>query len=173
MNLFPPELTKYIIIWAIVVIILWFIYKIYFLDNKVSDSDQGRLPYIPKQYFFEYSELEFYRILSAYLSKEYLGKYDIFPKVRLWDLAEGRYRKDNNKISQKHIDFLIVDKTKHCTPVLAIELNWGSHEREDRQESDDFKRRFFNIIQINFLTITNDELKNSDNIIEKINNILK
>lgn len=167
MNLFPPEFTKFIIIVVPIILILWFIYKIFFLDNQVSDN-QNHPSYTPRKYFFSPYELNFYNILSDHLSKEYVGKYDLFPKVRLRDLWEGKFRGDKNKISQKHIDFLVVDKTNHCTPILAIELNWNSHKRKNMQKSDEFKKQFFNDIQIKFITINNNELNHVDNVISKI-----
>lgn len=125
--------------------------------------------FVPKQYFFSYSELELYKVLSGFLSKQYA----IFPKVRLLDLADTKYKINFNKIAQKHVDFLIVDQTSQCTPVLAIELNGDSHETEHMQERDKFVWEFFDMIQVPLLMIWNDELKNIDSVIEKIKEFLR
>jgi len=40
-----------------------------------------------------------------------------------------------NKIRQKHVDYVICTKDT-CSPVLVIELDDSSHQREDRKERD-------------------------------------
>ncbi len=67
--------------------------------------------------------------------------YSINNKVRLWDVLyvpwSEESRKYENKISSKHIDFLLCDPTT-MQPVLAIELDGASHHRKDRQDRDAF-----------------------------------
>ena len=71
------------------------------------------------------------------------------------------------------MDFLIIDQTKHCTPILAIELSGNSHDTQNMKERDEFVWEFFEIIKIPLLTIQNDDVKNIDSVIEKINEFLK
>lgn len=158
-----------IFVLAMIVVQLFNVIKRYPQEKRPATFFLNKYSFTPKQYFFSYHELEFYRMLSNYLSKDHPSKYDIFPKVRLFDLADTNYKINRNKISSKHVDFLIVDQTKHCTPILAIELNWVSHETDQIRARDEFVWEFFKIIRIPLLTIHNEELKNIDSIVEKIN----
>ena len=129
-------------------LIVAFLIIVNFLINRYKKSASyagvdkanfiGLGAYTTKQYFFSYNELEFYNLVSRLLLEESFWKYDIFPKVRLLDLANPNSRFYKNKIAQKHIDFLIVDRTQHCTPILAIELNGHSHETQKMEERDEF-----------------------------------
>lgn len=161
-----PELIKNlaILIWVIVFIQLFNIFRNRFLENKRTTYNLNSHSFEAKKYFFSYSELELYKLLSGFLS----WQYDIFPKVRLLDLADTKYKINFSKIAQKHVDFLIVDKKNHCTPILAIELNGNSHNTKKMETRDEFVWEFFDIIKIPLLTIWNDELKNSDEVVEKI-----
>lgn len=72
----------------------------------------------------------------------------IAPKVSLGDLfyAKTSDRSQNqvykNKIDRKHVDFLLCDP-KTLRPILGIELDDKSHQREDRQERDNFVNGVF------------------------------
>src|SRR5437764_2109995 len=68
----------------------------------------------------------------------------ICPKVRIADIIETHLARDNphfwnyqSKINQKHIDFLLVNRAD-TTPVLAIELDGGSHKDQERAKRDSF-----------------------------------
>jgi hypothetical protein len=70
------------------------------------------------------------------------SKYYIFPQVSLASLVyvekdTGAYQTWHNKIDRKSVDFVLFDRST-ISPVLAIELDDSSHEREDRQERDIF-----------------------------------
>lgn len=64
----------------------------------------------------------------------------ICPKVRLLDIVEPRRGEDYmsllGKIQSKHVDFVITDKDLRIKAIL--ELDDGSHDREDRKERDHF-----------------------------------
>lgn len=64
-------------------------------------------------------------------------------KVRLADLIEptntsnqGQWQSLFNKISAKHIDFVIVDSDMHV--LFLVELDDNSHQRADRHDRDNF-----------------------------------
>ncbi|WP_298628937.1 DUF2726 domain-containing protein [uncultured Thermus sp.] len=66
----------------------------------------------------------------------------VWPKVRLVDVlyidARGKERQAAlNRVLAKHVDFLLV-RAQDARPLLAIELDDRSHQREDRQERDRF-----------------------------------
>ena len=101
----------------------------------------------PKEYHYQKcdslltnTELQFYKTLQEVVRKDQ----DIMVKVRLADLinvAKGAKGKDwgaaFNRIKSKHVDFLICDSTE-LKPILAIELDDRSHEKESRKARDAF-----------------------------------
>ncbi|KLU02305.1 putative queD like protein [Rhodopirellula islandica] len=104
-----------------------------------AGSGKGRndLPYRLRDNFLSAAELAFYRVLEQAVGETY----SINNKVRLWDVLCVPRREDSrtyeNKISSKHIDFLLCDPST-MQPILAIELDDASHNRKDRQERDAF-----------------------------------
>lgn len=80
------------------------------------------------------SEYTLYQILAKKLPE---GFY-LFPKMRIADIIEttngSGYYKKRNKILPKHVDFVVCNN--RLEPVLAIELDGGSHNRLDRVERD-------------------------------------
>ena len=95
------------------------------------------MPYRLRDKFLSPAELAFHIVLTQAVG----DRYSINNKVRLWDViyvprSEDR-RKFENKISSKHLDFLLCDPTT-MQPVLAIELDDASHARPDRQQRDQF-----------------------------------
>ncbi|WP_442510550.1 DUF2726 domain-containing protein [Novipirellula sp. SH528] len=104
-----------------------------------AGSGQGKkdLPYRLRDNFLSAAELAFYRVLEQAVGQTY----SINNKVRLWDMLYVPRRDDSrtyeNKISSKHIDFLLCDPTT-MQPVLAIELDDASHNPKDRQDRDAF-----------------------------------
>lgn len=104
--------------------------------GSVSSSGVD-LPYLLRNDFRSPAELNFYRVLEQAVGADY----SINNKVRLWDVLtvprSDDSRKYENKISSKHIDFLLCDIST-MQPMLAIELDDASHKRKDRQERDAF-----------------------------------
>src|SRR6266702_7189566 len=92
--------------------------------------------YKPKgQYLLSVGEKKFYDALLAALDST---SYIIFAKVRIADIietnldrADPMYWKKLAPINQKHIDFILVSRTD-TTPLLAIELDGGSHSDKAR-----------------------------------------
>lgn len=85
-------------------------------------------------------EKYFYNVLSSI----YKDRFIILAKVRIADIIKVRStigRKQFwgyfSKISQKHIDFLLVDRESFAT-LCAIELDDKSHEKRVRQTRDKF-----------------------------------
>src|SRR5437660_39845 len=87
--------------------------------------------YKPKgQYLLSVGEKKFYDVLLAALDST---RFIVLAKCRIADIietnldrAEPMYWKKLAPINQKHIDFLLVSRTD-TTPLLAIELDGGSH----------------------------------------------
>ncbi len=88
------------------------------------------------------AEVSFYHVLRQCVTPEQV----LLAKVRLADVLKvtakrsdspSQYSSDFNRIKSKHIDFLICDADT-LRPVLAIELDDRSHQRQSRQERDRF-----------------------------------
>jgi len=96
------------------------------------------LPYRIKDRFLTDAERSFYHVLRTAAGADLA----ICPMVRLADVLSITARKREfwsalNKISAKHVDFLLCD-ARTMKPVLAIELDDASHRRSDRASRDEF-----------------------------------
>lgn len=81
-------------------------------------------------------EKKLYAILNKTCSEK---DWTIISKVRLADLIKTKTKDKNDfyKISSKHIDFALC-RTDDLEPMLLIELDDNSHNRDDRRSRDDF-----------------------------------
>lgn len=79
--------------------------------------------------------------------------YHVFPKVRLVDFLQPATgsRVLLWRIWAKHVDFLLCDRG--FKPVLAIELNGGSHRAYERIARDAFVARTYHEAGLPFLTV--------------------
>src|SRR5664280_782820 len=111
--------------------------------NKGTSSEKsGDLPYVLKRYLMSRAERSFFGVLEQVIDS---SKYYIFPQVSLSNLVTvkngtGSYLAFHNKVDRKSVDFVLFDRNA-ISPVLAIELDDSSHDREDRQERDAFVDR--------------------------------
>jgi very-short-patch-repair endonuclease len=116
------------------------------------------LPYRQRDDFLSPAEFSFYRVLVSAVGSRAI----ICPKVNLADVfyvgrsdtkqSHQAYQAYRNKISAKHVDFLICDPTT-MRPRLAVELDDSSHGRRDRQERDEFVDRVFEAARLPLLHI--------------------
>jgi very-short-patch-repair endonuclease len=116
---------------SIIMALLWVLWS----SGKGQSRPYKRLDSIltpPEQYF--------YRCLASTLKDRAL----IMPKVRIADLIKVRrhvprqyFWRHFSKISQKHIDFVLVDPQTFKT-LCVIELDDKSHIRIDRMQRDWF-----------------------------------
>jgi hypothetical protein len=102
------------------------------------------LPFKLRDDFLSKAEHSFYQVLRTVVGEQML----ICPKVNLGDLffvATGDHRKNRslaNRIDRKHVDFLLCDP-KTVRPLVGIELDDKSHEREDRKTRDELVEAVF------------------------------
>jgi very-short-patch-repair endonuclease len=110
------------------------------------------LPYRLRDDFLSPAEFSFYKVLAS------LGgtRLTIQSKVRLADVFFVARPNENvtyfNRIAQKHLDFLVCDSIT-MKPLLGIELDDASHNRNDRQERDDFIERVFQVAGLPLLRL--------------------
>lgn len=83
------------------------------------------------------SERKFFEVLLVSVENQY----HVFPQVHLDVILNNKVRNGQNwfgafrHINEKSVDFVICDKA-YIKPLLAIELDDRTHEREDRKERD-------------------------------------
>jgi len=97
------------------------------------------------------TEQAFYETLG-----QVVGDFLIIPKVRLVHLigADDRHKywqANFNRVKSKHVDFVICDP-QHV-PMVAIELDDPSHEREDRRQRDNDLDRLFAAVSFPLLRV--------------------
>lgn len=117
-------------------------------SETVPESAVNSVPdYIPvstKRYFFSQDENTFFRSLEESLQGT---SYRVFPNVRLEDLFiitdHAQRASVRGRLKAKHVDFLIVDASQDFKPVMAIELDGRSHQRERQQYNDQVKNVIF------------------------------
>jgi len=97
-------------------------------------------PYDPAEALLTAAERAFYEVLIDAIGDDF----DILCKVRLADVIvvrpglSQRFRmRAFNRISAKHLDFVICDPESYVV-IGVIELDDRSHLREDRRERDEF-----------------------------------
>ena len=111
------------------------------LAEDKEDATTPQFPFQLREDFLSPAELNFYRVLQTAVSDWAI----IFIKVSLGDLfyaQTGDWKKNQgyrNKIDRKHVDFLLCDP-QTVKPILGIELDDKSHQREDRKKRDEFVR---------------------------------
>lgn len=110
--------------------------------SKTAQSPE--FPYHLRDHFLSPAELSFFNVLRTAIG----NRAALCTKVALGDIFmvkkddPSRYRIYTNKIDRKHVDFLLCDPIT-MRPVLGIELDDKSHQRQDRQERDAFVDQVF------------------------------
>ncbi len=132
------KLYVYALIFIGLIAVLPNLEKILALFRKESVSK-----YKLKQAVLSRAELNFYKVFMNYKKDDSL----VFCKVRLADLfspaASGKnYLAAFNKISAKHVDFIVCDK-ETAKPLYGIELDDKSHQSTKVKERDKFVNEVF------------------------------
>ena len=128
---------------VLIVVVLLVLQSIKGSRNKGTSSEKSEvLPYALERYLMSKAERSFFGVLEQVTDS---SKYYLFPQVSLNNLVEvengtGSYQTYHNKVDRKSVDFVLFDRST-ISPVLAIELDDSSHDREDRQKRDAFVDR--------------------------------
>ncbi len=111
-------------------------------------------PYHLRDDFLTPAEHSFYQVLRQTVSDWAL----VCPKVSLGDVFfvksndNSNFRTYTNKIDRKHVDFLLCDPHT-AKPLLGIELDDKSHEREDRKARDEFLAGVFGAAELPLMRV--------------------
>ena len=114
------------------------------LDKILSRFPKENLSnYKLKPALLSRAELSFYKAFLEYKKDDT----PVFAKVRLADIfvpdSKGKtYMSDFNRISAKHVDFLVCNR-ETMKPLYAVELDDKSHLSDKTQKRDDFVNKLF------------------------------
>lgn len=129
-----------ILVMVIIALIIYIIADKYlnnYIKNKAAEDTAKKLPYKKKLLLTKY-EWGFYKELKPIADE--LG-YTVLAKIRVADLIEvtakdhSEWQKYFNKISNKHIDFVLA-KPENLQVILLIELDDNSHNKTQKKRDD-------------------------------------
>ena len=141
LNGFLPVIGLLVIVGIIVVI----------FKKRPTSSGQDFSFFSLKPFLLSKAEYSFYQVLRQIMG----DKYNIYPKVRMADIGKvrggGNYYSAFNRITSKHIDFVICDNKAKI--LLVIELDDKSHRTTKAQKADAFKDELFKAIGLRCVRI--------------------
>ena len=142
---------------SVLVLLVIFAAVIFFLKSgQFSKQHPDSFPYEKQKMLLTPAERSFFGVLEQVVGESHR----IFVKVRLGDLFKIRSGLGNserttafNKISAKHVDFVICSK-ENVDVLAAIELDDKSHNLKKRQERDRFVDKVFEAAGVSLGHIT-------------------
>lgn len=141
---------------AVICLLLFLSFLINKIDSKKSKAEE-KYPYKLRKFLSPY-EHNFYEALKPLAN---VNGFTIMSKVRLADIVEvekgfnkSEYFTYFAKIQSKHVDFLLCDK-QTVNPLLVIEIDDKSHERQDRIKRDKFVDNLFRTVNLPILHTNN------------------
>jgi predicted RNA-binding Zn-ribbon protein involved in translation (DUF1610 family) len=123
--------------------------------SESASDDLPEFPYELRNHFLSPAELSFYAVLRDVVG----SRATISSKVNLADVFwvklddKSKFRIYTNKIDRKHVDFLLCDPPT-MRPLVGIELDDRSHQREDRQVRDVFVDKVFSAARLPLLHVS-------------------
>lgn len=129
--------------------------------------------YQRKDYFMTRAEHECFNYLQSLVGEQYY----IFPQVHLSTILDEKIVGQNWRgalahIEKKSVDYVICDKA-YIKPIMALELDDLSHEREDRVERDGIVENIFKEAKLPLLRFENQGQLNKDEITNKVLEVLR
>ncbi|QSV15467.1 DUF2726 domain-containing protein [Photobacterium ganghwense] len=145
------------------------------IRSKGTTDDTTDTQYQPIKRLLTPAERSFYGVLSTCLKDDYL----IFCKVRIADvikpvsgLNRSEWQRAFNKISSKHLDFVICDK-KDLSILCAVELNDSSHEKATRAKRDAFVSKSLESAGVSFTEFSAKKSYSISDVSERLSTYLK
>lgn len=159
----------------IIIIVVFVVFFQFIAKNFPQIESKNKLlyKYKRKNFLITAPEHKLFDILVEILGNQY----HVFTQVHLPTIFEHKIKGQSWKgafshINQKSVDFVICDKA-YIKPLLAIELDDRTHEREDRKERDEEVEQIFQEAGMPLLRIPNTENFNKEEIkrlvLEKLN----
>jgi hypothetical protein len=157
-------------LWAIplIVLILILVFRYFFGKEEIRPGYQ----YQCRETLMTHSEHELFKILLEIVG----GEYYVFPQVHLDAILNYKIRGQSwigafRHINEKSVDFVICDK-QFEKPLLAIELDDRSHEREDRIARDLIVNNIFKNASFSLQRFNSKEALDKVLVKEKVLNLL-
>ena len=164
-----------LVIVIVLVVVIFIILKKYFPEvNFEEKKNKPSYNYKRKDFLMTRAEHEFFDILVEVAGNQYY----VFPQIHLSTILDNKVVGQNwrgafHHIDEKSVDFVICDKA-YIKPILAIELDDKTHEREDRKGRDGEVERILKESGLSLLRFGNNGSFNKEEIksiiLKKINN---
>lgn len=134
-----------------------------YLKIKGKRQEDNIFPYEKKERLTTKAESEFFNILQQVVSDSYY----IVPQVKLSSIisvsVNGKeYQKYLNKIDRKTVDFVLFNK--QFSPIMVIELDDHSHDRESRKRRDNFVNELMEKTNLKIIHIKTSYSYNAEEI---------
>ncbi len=147
----------------------------FFLRDKIGifpQQEERPLPFKRKDFLLNIAERQFFEGLQKIIPDEYMA----FPQMVLSNIVQAvSTRKEfwayQNRINRKTIDFVIFEK-QYLKPIIAIEYDGKTHNREDRRERDSFVDTVLNSAGIRSVHIKHEKDIDFEELKNKINELL-
>jgi len=142
------------------------------LSRKINTDSAGKpmnaYHYRRKDFMMSRSEHEFFDILAKGLG----DRFYIIPQVNFSTILDHTVKGQNWRAARAHInrmsvDYVLCDKT-YVKPLVAIELDDPTHDREDRQQRDIDVNRLFEEAGLPLVRFSNTREMDTADIIQKI-----
>lgn len=155
-----------LIIFVILMAVVFIILKKYFPDifNEKEGVSKSPYNYKKKDFLMSRAEHEFFDILVEVVGNQYY----VFPQIHLSTILDNKVVGQNwrgafRHIDEKSVDFVICDKA-YIKPILAIELDDRTHEREDRKGRDGEVERILKESGLSLLRFGNNGSFNKEEV---------
>lgn len=117
-------------------------------EELIETENTEKFPYILTNCVFSNKESKFYNSLKRITDKHNLV---VFTKMRIADIVylprnHPEFIRWFNYIKAKHIDFIVCNSV--LKPVLLIEVDDSTHDRENRIKRDEFVDKIFNQLNL-------------------------
>jgi hypothetical protein len=127
-------------LYLIVAVVLIAIAVLAVIKAKMASGGAKAGVYYLRRSLFTPAERSFLGVLESVLPPGVR----VFGKVRLEDILgvkagieRGERTSARNRINRKHVDFILV-RSNDLAPLAGVELDDSSHDKEDRQQRDEF-----------------------------------
>ncbi len=134
-----------------------------YFQNKLKVEE--KYPFKKKEFLLNIPERKFFEALLQKIPVNYV----VYPQVVLSSVIQYSgdrklFRQNQTKINKKTLDFVIFEK-EYLKPIMAIEYDGSTHDREDRKERDEFVNNALTQVGIKVVHIKHFQSMDLDSII--------
>jgi very-short-patch-repair endonuclease len=145
-----------LIVFIILIIIAVVLLKRYFPEIFLDQKSKPLYNYKRKDFLMSRAEHEFFDILVDIAGDQYY----VFPQIHLSTILDNKVVGQNWKgafrhIDEKSVDYVICDKA-YIKPLLVIELDDKTHERDNRKIRDEEVERILSNANLPLLRFGNN-----------------